>query len=309
MQIDRSGQLKGYAAEAATAFVARGEDLNVKIASIVRERSLNGEQASTVCKMANHLVHASLRSADSMVEFDIAEPEKVASFTKQAGASLSMVHGLGSAGADCTEPLEKIASFTHETEVRSLGERQQARIDLDYAKIACENAISDVRLSHAGVQAAMSKLGQRLHKFAQLEGGDLDGVMSQFAQYQPLASRPTLLAKVAAAVKGVGELSCRPVTFSAETMSHLTKEGMEKNGTAVDPAMITPGLSIAGSPVHIINGDKRVWVELDTLIEQYDDLSGNKDKLAPSQDRVRYLRRVVDQNNGGAESTLAARAV
>lgn len=309
MQIDRSGQLKSYAAEAATAYVDRAEPLNEKIASIVRQRGLNGDQSATVCKLANHLVHASLRSGTSMVEFPLAEPEKVAMLARTARPSLSMVHKLGSAGEDCSEPLEKLASFEHETTVRDSEARFQARIDLERAKIAADEQQSAVTLSNAAVQVAMQKLGQSLFDDLQLEGGDLDATMRQFAQYQPLAARPSLMAKVARAVKAVGEASGKPVVFSPATMSHLTKEGMEKNAAEIDPSMVTPGLSMAGMPVAIVRGSHRVWAELDTLIDQYDDLSGNKDKLVPMQDRVRYLRRVVEQNNGGAESTLAAGAV
>ena len=310
MQIDRSGQLKTYAAEAATAFVSRNESLNEKIASIVRQRSLTGDQADTVCKMANHLVHRSLRSGgDAMVEFDLAEPEKVAQLTRGARPAVSMVHKLGSAGDDCTESLVKVAALEHEFGVATRSERQEARGELERAKVAADQALGDLSYSDAGVQAALVKLGQSLHNFAAIEGGDLDVTMGELAQYQGLASRPPLLAKVAQCIKAVGAVMNRPITFSDATMAQLTKSAMEKNAAEIDPSMVTPGLSIGGMPVAIIRGSHRVWAEIDTLIDQYDDLSGNKDKLAPSQDRVRYLRRVVEQNNGGAESTLAARAV
>jgi len=309
VQIDRSGHLKSYAAEAATAFVDRGEPLSEKIASIVRDRSLTGEQAATVCKFANLLVFQSLRSGDSMVEFKIADPEKVAALARGTRSVPAMVHKLGSAGEDCSEWREKVASLDHETTVRSRSEIQAAFRDLEHAKLACQDGIDAVRMANAGVVFAFEKLGTRLHAFAQIDGGDLDGMMCQIAQYQPLARRPELLAKVAAAVKAIGELTDRPVTFGEETMGHLSAEGMAKNAEEIDPAMVTPGLSIGGMPVAIVRGSQQVWVEIDSLIDQYDDLSGNKDKLAPMQDRVRYLRRVVEQSTGGSESTLAAQAV
>lgn len=310
MQIDRSGQLKSYAAEAASAFVSRDESLNEKIASIVRQHSLTGDQAATVCKFANHLVHRSLRSGgDTMVEFDLAEPEQVASLTRGARPVMPMVYKLGAAGEDCTASLEKIAGFDHETSVARRTRLQEERGQLERAKLAADHALDAVDYADACVREGLTKLGQRLHDHAAIEGGDLDSVMSELAQFQGLASRPELLVKVAQCVKAVGVVMSRPITFSDATMVHLTRGGMEKNAADIDPSMVTPGLSMAGMPVAIIRGSHRVWVELDTLIDQYDDLSGNKDKLAPMQDRVRYLRRVVYQDNGGAESTLAARAV
>lgn len=309
MQIDRSGRLKGIAAEAATAFVDGGEPLNEKVAQLVERHRLTGEQASTVCKMANHLVHASLRSGSSMVEFPLADPEKVASMCRGSRPKVAMVHKIASVDPETAEPFEKTASFDEETEIRDRTAHQVNVRDLERAKLACQDAIDAVRSADWGVRAAMRKLGHRLLNYAKLEGGDLDFAMRRMGQYQKLAARPELLVKVAKAVAGVGAAIGHRVEFSDETLHCLTPEGWAKNAAEIDPGLLQPSLSIAGMPVHVVDGTRSVWVELDTLIDQYDDLCGNKDKLVPMQDRVRYLRRVVEQRNGGTESVHPARAV
>lgn len=305
MELDHSTRLKDIAAEAATAFLDRGEPLTSKIASLADRHDLNPEQATRVCEFANHAVWQSMRKHASTVEFPIAEPEKVRAKLGHKTV-VAMMHltpkAQASGGREKTAGLDtNNGRVLDEWEQRE--ESQNRVIAYERAKVAFENQQDVVQGQALRFMDGLERFTQ-FCKEAAMDGLDLDQLLLQAASDSKVAKHPELMWKMAYCMKTAGLLADVPVTLSDKTMAALAPEALSKVAQEVEPEHVVPGLHMAGNAVHYVNGEHKAWREIDTLEGEYGSLDNQRSAL--DEARRDMLRCKSQFENGMASESSRA---
>lgn len=263
MQITDGSKYVALAGEAAGAHLNDGRDLSEKVAELAVRHNLNNDEIDRVIQGSNHLVHKAMRPSTTSVEFNIASREKVASV-------LGRRPKVAMARYELAPEVEKVAGEAESDPFEASRARMQKR---ENEKLSRERA-KVVEEDHQGLildaREKVSDCAERLLRTLEDYDGDLADAAEKFATYPKLASRPELLVDVLGLVKAAGQLHQRPVIFTQATMDACSEEGRAKVADQVDPELYSPGLSISGMPVTVMNGTHQLWKDLDTLVDQYD---------------------------------------
>jgi hypothetical protein len=305
-----------------------GADLTKVVTKIAFDENLNPHEVARVCEEANKEVFGRLykSSDDKTFMFPVADASAV------LGALDRPYQGPGDIYLPVEHPkyaaLQKTAKAPSEhswarsalvpTEAQALQLQHQEEMDahdafkeftleaeagkhqaaLDFAKMARDMVLEGERTpSELFAMVKEARPGKPLIEKAARELLALVTVITG-AKFHEGASD---VVKYAKALLGTSETGGG--TMPSDDLRHVTQEQYEfwtkSPGQPVE-AFIGP-VSSGGDPVHIINGSHKLFVSLDTLVDQSNKEGWGNKGLLLSQDRVRSIARNVVNWKGKSE--------
>lgn len=310
-----------------------GANLTAVISKIASEENLNPHEIARVCEESNKEVFGRLYkgSQDKTFEFGVADASRV----------LADLNRPYEGPGDIFLPVEhpKIAAMQKQASSKKASEEtswartalypsteQAVKLQMQAEKDAGE-AFGELRLEAkaAGHQAALdfSECARLIVLEKQATLSELFSMVKQArpgsAAHEKAARELLSLVAIATGTRFPegADIVVKYATALLETsetgggkvpsddLRHVTQEQYEfwtKSPGQQPEAFIDKKLSSGGDPVRIINGQHKLFVTLDTLINQADKEGWNNKGLLLSQDRVRTLARNVVNWKGKSES-------
>jgi hypothetical protein len=274
--------IRDYANEAADAYLNGGVPLNDTIQKIASREDLNPEQICRVCETSNQDTFLSLfkGAEDKTFTFPLADPNEVMTSIREKEASKNY----SPTQMTKVERFQEKAASAHITEIRE--DVFGTTLQRGWAKHADMQLIQGI----AGEAKAVSdrKLFEASMNFCKVANDmvALDGYSYQTILNAVAGSRPQMLMKCAQLLKVAARVA--GTDFEIEHVDDLCKVA-----AAVDKDLLPYGLTIGGMPVEIVNGQHKIIVALDTLVDQTTENERVNQNVTGVDDTVKYTRKTL----------------
>lgn len=261
------------ATEATHNFLNEGVPLNDSIEKLARQQDLTTHEIHRVVEESNKQAYLALRpkmaaAGTPVFEFDLADRDEILGRLQKVAEDTSRgCHDISCEVTDDRDEMDKVAAGFMALELgtpKQILERLLAEEQLEHDKIA-----DDIFAIKAAIAGTCQEFVRTARDMVLQDGWSLDKLAAALCSARPDAEDLVehLLADVAQ--------MCR------------IKEAGPYHGP------MNRSLTISGEPVLVINGTHKLVMDLDTLVEQTNDLEGSQQGLYRVDDTIAYLRKNV----------------